>query len=86
MFNLRLSQYRPLRCDIEKRNKQTIIENKKKANFEIEKTIKNLPEDLKPLILQCIHKKVNILRTNDLRFKNFSDILAKFNLRVEYDF
>lgn len=86
MFSLRLSQYRPLRCDIEKRNKHTIIENKKKANFEIEKKLKDLPEDLKPLIFQCVNRKVTILRTRDLRLKNFSDVLANFNLRVEYDF
>jgi len=85
MVTLRLSQYRPLRNDIERLNKYAIKQIASKRKIEIEKDLLNLPEDLKNVLLQCINKNVRILRTKDLRFKNFSDILKKYDLRIEYD-
>lgn len=85
MITLRLSQYRLLRNDIERLNKQAICRIRQKKQFEIQKDLLALPKDLHDLLLQCINKNVKVLRTKDLRFKNFSNILKKYDLRIEYD-
>ena len=85
MSKLRLSQYRPLRPDIERMNKHRIVENLRRQNFDIKCKLKILPNDLQSLILQCINKKVRTLRTKDVRLKQFVNLLKEFNLEIEYD-
>ena len=80
---LRLSQYRPLKPDIERLNKHKITKNLKKKNFEIKQKLKTLPDDLQFLILQCINKKVHVLRTKDIRLKQFLNLLKEFNIQLE---
>lgn len=72
-----------MKPDIEKLNKHKIVENLRKQNFSITCKLKVLPDDLQYLVLQCVTKKVRILRTKNICLRQFVDLFEEFNIQLQ---